>query len=604
MKNTGIIIQARLGSTRFKNKVLKKINGKTIIEIMLNRLSFSKFHSKIIIAIPNNKKNHKLYFFLKDRGYNVHVGDEKNVLKRFYQTAKKNKLKNIIRLTSDCPLIDYKIVDELANKFNKKKLDYLSTDKNYAEGLDCEIISFKALEKIYKRAKFESEKEHVTLYLRNHKDQFKFEKLKSKKNNSNIRLTIDEKKDFNLIKKIVKKFPDIVKKKYISSNKIINFLNKNKKISRINSAVIRNEGLLNSYKREGIKILFITKIFKKTGTGNAIRLNNYSKLINKKNFSKFLLINVENKNSLDLIDTSGYKKINVYQQLNYEKFLNQTINFIQKYNIKILFVDLLTQENLYKDEVNNFFRKIKIKCNVKIILVGDFRHKNLNSDHTIIPQFVKNKFEKKHQKALTVGLNTFPFSKKLIILRKKNQKFRKLRNILIFISGSDPMHITLKMVKFFKDIFFKKLFIKIILSKKLNFNSFTKISEKIKYNKNIKIYDFNKNKFINLINWSNLNIVGEGSILIESIFAKKMTLVIKSFNRKYSHLYFLNYLKSKKLLDFIDLSRMDKQTIVNKLKNIQNLKSNKKFMKNNNDLFAKKSFNLNKIIYKTLKNEI
>jgi len=65
MKNTGIIIQARLGSTRFKNKVLKKINGKTIIEIMLNRLSFSKFHSKIIIAIPNNKKNHKLYFFFK-----------------------------------------------------------------------------------------------------------------------------------------------------------------------------------------------------------------------------------------------------------------------------------------------------------------------------------------------------------------------------------------------------------------------------------------------------------------------------------------------------------------------------------------------------------
>ena len=191
-----------------------------------------------------------------------------------------------------------------------------------------------------------------------------------------------------------------------------------------------------------------------------------------------------------------------------------------------------------------------------------------------------------------------------MIIRKKKRKFERLKNILIFISGSDPMHITLKIVKFLKDIFFKKLSIKIILSKKLNYKSFIKISKKIKHNKNIKIYDFNKHNFFNLINWSNLNIVGEGSILIESIFAKKKTLVIRSFNKKYSHLYFLNYLKSKKLLDFVNQTRLNKEILIKKLKNIQFQKSKKIFIKNNNILFAKNAFDLNKIIYKTLKNEI
>ena len=119
MERTSIVIQARLGSTRLKNKILKKINGKTIIEIMMDRLSFSKYSKNIILAIPNNKENKNLYFFLKKKGFNVQIGDEQNVLKRFYTIAKKNNLKNIVRLTSDCPFIDYKIIELMAKKFFK-----------------------------------------------------------------------------------------------------------------------------------------------------------------------------------------------------------------------------------------------------------------------------------------------------------------------------------------------------------------------------------------------------------------------------------------------------------------------------------------------------
>ena len=142
MSSAAIILQARITSSRLKNKVLKKINGKTIIEIMISRLKFSRFYNSIIVAIPNNKKNLHLYEFLKKKGINVQKGSENNVLDRYYQIAKKNKIKNIIRLTSDCPLVDYKIVERLSQSFFKKKLNHITTSSNFAEGLDCEMFDF------------------------------------------------------------------------------------------------------------------------------------------------------------------------------------------------------------------------------------------------------------------------------------------------------------------------------------------------------------------------------------------------------------------------------------------------------------------------------
>ena len=121
MNNIHIIIQARIGSTRLPNKMILKIKNKTIIEIMLDRLKMSKYSKNIIVAIPRNKKNNLLYELLQKKGYNVCLGSEKNVLDRYYKIAKKLKIKNIMRLTGDCPLIDYKICEKLANKFFKEK---------------------------------------------------------------------------------------------------------------------------------------------------------------------------------------------------------------------------------------------------------------------------------------------------------------------------------------------------------------------------------------------------------------------------------------------------------------------------------------------------
>ena len=103
---------------------IKKINGKSLIEIMLHRLKKSKYINKIVFAIPNNKENHNLYNFLKKLSCNIHLGNEKNVLKRFFYTAKKFNADNIVRITSDCPLVDYQLVDKMLKFFLKSLIKF------------------------------------------------------------------------------------------------------------------------------------------------------------------------------------------------------------------------------------------------------------------------------------------------------------------------------------------------------------------------------------------------------------------------------------------------------------------------------------------------
>ena len=125
-KKIVLIVQARLTSKRFPNKVLNKINSKNSLELIHEKLKKVKKINEIIFAIPNNKKNKDLESFLIKKKYKVFLGNEKNVLKRYYDCAKKNNLTTIIRLTSDCPFIDQKLIKKMLKIFFSKKVDYLS----------------------------------------------------------------------------------------------------------------------------------------------------------------------------------------------------------------------------------------------------------------------------------------------------------------------------------------------------------------------------------------------------------------------------------------------------------------------------------------------
>ena len=234
------IIQARTNSTRLPGKVLRTINGKTLLETLLSRLSLSKTIDKIIVAIPENKKDDTLAEKINCLGYQIFRGSENNVLERFYNAARTYPASTIVRITADCPLIDPNIVDKTISCFLKKKVDYTSNNNppTFPDGLDVEVFSFQALEKSAFEASSTYDREHVTSYMKNSRKFKKFNYV-SKINYSQDRWTVDEESDFLLIKDIINHFhPNI----NFRMEDILKFKNRNPKIFRINSKIQRNEG--------------------------------------------------------------------------------------------------------------------------------------------------------------------------------------------------------------------------------------------------------------------------------------------------------------------------------------------------------------------------
>ena len=239
MTKYGIIIQARFNSTRLPGKVLKKIGKYTILEILIKRLRKIKTKYEIIVATSKDKSDNKISDFLKKKKIKVFRGSNKNVLDRFFECAKKNRFKNIIRITADCPLIDHKILDKTIKLFEKKKLDYVSNTMppTFPDGLDVEVFTFKALQEAFKKAKNPHDLEHVTPYIRNN-DLFKKDNFTNNKDYSKLRWTLDEYLDLIFLKELNKKI-DIINSDF---KNILNCLKKFPKISNINSSIIRNEG--------------------------------------------------------------------------------------------------------------------------------------------------------------------------------------------------------------------------------------------------------------------------------------------------------------------------------------------------------------------------
>ena len=209
VKKTKIIciVQARTKSTRFPNKVLQRINGKTIIEILFKRLSQSKKINKIIFAIPDNPEENDLKKNILSLGCDLYEGSENDVLDRYYQSAKKFNSNIIVRITGDCPLIDSSLVDQVILKLINNKLDFVSNyaPPTYPDGLDVAACTMKTLKRAWKETKNVYDREHVMNYIVNSKKFSKYN-LELKKNLSKYRWTIDEPEDFVVIKNILNHF--------------------------------------------------------------------------------------------------------------------------------------------------------------------------------------------------------------------------------------------------------------------------------------------------------------------------------------------------------------------------------------------------------------
>jgi len=246
------MIQARIGSKRFPNKVLAKIQNLPMIVHVINRIKKIKKIEQIILITTREEEDKILLKIAKNNGIGGFAGDTMDVLNRHYQCALQYDADPIIRITGDCPLIDPSIVERMLNFYMKNNYDYVTNTfpPTFPDGLDTEIFSFRTLERVAHKAKLPSDREHVTSYIRNHPNEFRIFNYENKEDLSGLRWTVDEKRDLELVRAIYAKMkPNLV----FPMESIMKMISKNPEVLEINAGINRNEGYLKSLKKDKIR---------------------------------------------------------------------------------------------------------------------------------------------------------------------------------------------------------------------------------------------------------------------------------------------------------------------------------------------------------------
>ncbi|MCG3084805.1 glycosyltransferase family protein [Anoxybacillus sp. LAT_35] len=201
------IIQARMGSTRLPGKVLKKVLGKTLLEYQIERVKRAKAIDEIIIATTTKESDDPIVQLCQQLSIPYYRGSEEDVLSRYYEAATKFNVDVVVRLTSDCPIIDPNVIDKVVEHYleNKDRYDYVSNTltRTYPRGMDTEVMPYKILKRAHEEAKEITFREHVTAYIYHHPNQFRLCNISNEKDESKHRWTVDTEEDFILIKNIL-----------------------------------------------------------------------------------------------------------------------------------------------------------------------------------------------------------------------------------------------------------------------------------------------------------------------------------------------------------------------------------------------------------------
>jgi len=234
------IVQARMGSTRLPNKVMKPIGGVPMIELLLMRLTQSRQIDQIVLATSTDERNIPLVAHVRKLGYTCVQGSENDVLDRYLLAAHQVKADAVVRITGDCPLIDPVLVDQAVENFRSSGVDYLSNTApaTFPDGLDTEVFTVKALERAGKESKEAFDHEHVTPYLRR-PGLFKTTALKHMEDLSGLRWTVDEPADFDVVSQVFAYFaPNI----HFRWTEVLDLQRKQPELFAANHNIIRNEG--------------------------------------------------------------------------------------------------------------------------------------------------------------------------------------------------------------------------------------------------------------------------------------------------------------------------------------------------------------------------
>ncbi|AIF53641.1 cytidylyltransferase domain-containing protein [Pelosinus sp. UFO1] len=202
----GVIIQARMGSSRLPGKVMMKIGPKTLLEHIFSRLSYLVHDATIVLATSRQEKDDILEEYCVAQGWNCFRGSEDNVLERYVECARKYGFSHVVRLTGDNPFVDIEELDRLLSFHQESHVEYSCSYECLPIGAGAEVFALRALEKSYTKSSHPHHFEHVNEYILENQNEFSISRLNIPvaKNRPDIRLTVDNGEDYERACYIVK----------------------------------------------------------------------------------------------------------------------------------------------------------------------------------------------------------------------------------------------------------------------------------------------------------------------------------------------------------------------------------------------------------------
>lgn len=246
-----LITQARIGSTRLPGKVMLPIGEETLLSVHLNRLRKCTTIDQIVVATTFEDGVESLLDICRESEVDFHQGSLEDVLDRFYQASVKYQPDWVVRVTSDCPLLDSRVVDEVVMAAIESDVDYCANiiTEDFPDGQDVEVFKFYSLERAWKEASLNSEREHVTPYIKNNSDLkggklFSAHDVKCPSNFNSIRMTVDEEADLIAVRRLIEELGTTSKWEEYTEYILRNFE------SFANTNIVRNEGYQKSLKKD------------------------------------------------------------------------------------------------------------------------------------------------------------------------------------------------------------------------------------------------------------------------------------------------------------------------------------------------------------------
>ncbi|GGF91425.1 cytidylyltransferase domain-containing protein [Paenibacillus abyssi] len=235
--NITAIIQARMGSTRLPGKVLFQLMGKSVLSHVIERLQAVDRINKIVVATTEMPSDDPIVKESNSLGIEVYRGSESDVLSRYYEAAILANADGIVRITSDCPLIDPEVTREVICTFIENRYDYVSNclQRSFPRGLDTEVFSMGVLKETFVQAKRPEQREHVTPYIYTNAERFRLYNVLSAADYSRHRWTLDTIEDWNLIVEIYKHLYN--RKRVFSWHEVIELLERYPDLIEINQHI-------------------------------------------------------------------------------------------------------------------------------------------------------------------------------------------------------------------------------------------------------------------------------------------------------------------------------------------------------------------------------